>query len=189
MRTRPFWGRAWSMGCAVLLVGLLMPSVSVAKTAQEIDNEVNVAIAQFDKQMLGGTAFLQEANGVLVLPKVVQAGVGIGGEYGEGALRVNGKTVGYYSIKAASLGVELGAQETNIILVFEDSQALSKFEAKSTTGWQAGVDGNLTLVKSSGTQPLDRMKPPGEIAGFVFGSTGLLANVSLQGAKITKLNK
>jgi len=175
--------------CAVLLVGLLMPGVSFAKTAQDIDNEVNAAIAQFDKQMLGGTAFLQEANGVLVLPKVVQAGIGVGGEYGEGALRVKGKTVGYYSIKAASIGVELGAQETNVILVFDDSQALSKFLAKSTTGWQAGVDGNVTLVKTTGTQPLDRMKPAGEIAGFVFGSKGLMANVSLQGAKITKLNK
>jgi hypothetical protein len=85
---------AWAV-CLFLLGDLLLPSVSGAKTAQELDASVNAALDRFTKQVKGSREFLQDAKGVLVFPGVIQAGLGVGGEYGEGALRVRGKTTAY----------------------------------------------------------------------------------------------
>ena len=95
----------------VLFLGLSLvvgSSVAFAKSAVEIDTSVDVALEQFNKDIKGGTEFLKSAKGVLVLPSVVKAGIGVGGEYGEGALRIDGKTVDYYSTAAASIGFQLG---------------------------------------------------------------------------------
>ncbi|MFC1820881.1 hypothetical protein ACFLZG_07360, partial [Thermodesulfobacteriota bacterium] len=78
------------------------------------------------------------------IPSVIKAGFGIGGEYGEGALRISGKTVDYYSTAAASIGFQLGAQSKTIILIFLDKSALKKF--RDSSGWEIGVDGSIVLV-------------------------------------------
>jgi len=127
MRARVFSRSiVWAV-CLFLLGSLMLPSASQAKTAREIDASVNAALARFTKQLKGSKEFLQRARGVLVFADVYQAGVGIGGQYGEGALRIRGKTVAYYSITSASIGFQLGAQKKDIILVFLQDKALQDF--------------------------------------------------------------
>ena len=95
----------------VLFLGLTLvvgSSVAFAKSAKEIDVSVDVAFEQFNKEIKGGEEFLKSAKGVLVFPKVVKAGFVIGGEFGEGALRIGGKTADYYSTAAASWGFLAG---------------------------------------------------------------------------------
>lgn len=174
----------WAV-CLVLLGNLMVPSVSQAKTAQEIDASVNAALDRFMKQVRGAREFLQAAKGVLVLADVYQAGIGIGGEYGEGALRIHGKTVAYYNIAAASIGFQLGVQKKDIILVFLQDKALSDFEAKN--GWQVGVDGSVVLVNLGAQASIDSTKFNQPIVGFVVGQAGLMYNLTLEGSKISKL--
>ena len=98
---------------ALILTGwiiLLHGPVLYAASAAEIDIKVDAAVERFKSEVQGGAAFLKKAKGVLVFPEVMKAGFGIGGEYGEGALRINGKTVDYYSTASASIGFQLGAQ-------------------------------------------------------------------------------
>jgi lipid-binding SYLF domain-containing protein len=83
---------------------------AIAATAQEIDVSVNVAMEKFQKDVSGSAQFLASAKGILVFPKVIKAGFGFGGEYGEGALRIGGKTVAYYNTIAAPFGFQIGAQ-------------------------------------------------------------------------------
>src|SRR5579859_7502164 len=105
------WVRTVAVAAVVALVGaLVLPTVSYAKSAQQIDAGVNAALVKFRQQVQGASTFLQDAQGVLVFPGVVQAGLGIGGEFGEGALRIRGSTVRYYTIGAASVGFQWGAQ-------------------------------------------------------------------------------
>ncbi len=99
----------WAV-CLFLLGSVMLPGVSQAKTAREIDASVNAALNRFTRQVKGSREFLQVAKGVLVFADVYQAGAGIGVQYGEGALRIRGKTVAYYSISSASIGFQLGAQ-------------------------------------------------------------------------------
>jgi lipid-binding SYLF domain-containing protein len=128
-----------------IIVCLSFPSVIFAASAVEINIGVDATLKRFSNEVPGGSDFLKKAEGVLVFPKVIKAGFGIGGEYGEGALRMGGKTVGYYSTAAASIGFQLGAQSKSIVLVFLEKKALSDF--RKSDGWKAGVDGSVALVE------------------------------------------
>ncbi len=173
------------VACLVLLSSLMLPSVSQAKTAREIDASVNAALDRFTIQVKGSKEFIQGAKGVLVFAEVLQAGAGIGGQYGEGALRIRGKTVAYYNITSASVGFQLGAQVKDIILVFLQDQALKDFRAKD--GWQAGVDGSVVLLDQGAQASLDTTKFNQPIVGFVVGQKGLMYNLTLEGTKISKM--
>jgi lipid-binding SYLF domain-containing protein len=166
---------------------LLLTGTSEARTAQEIDASANAALDRFYKQVGGSRDLLQRAKGVLVLPGVIKAGIGVGGEYGEGALRVNGRTVAYYSIAAASIGLQLGAQKKDIIIVFLEESALNKFQVSQ--GWQVGVDGSVVLIDVGANASIDTSKINQPIVGFVVGQKGLMYNLTLEGSKISKLKR
>ena len=170
--------------CLYMFSGVMDVS---AKTAKEIDIGVDVALEQFQQDVKGGKEFLQSAKGVLVFPSVIKAGIGIGGEYGEGALRVRGKTVEYYSTAAASIGFQLGAQSKRVLLVFMQESALKQFRASS--GWEAGVDGSVALIELGTGGSIDTTNVKDPIVGFVFGNKGLMYNLTLEGSKFTKLKK
>jgi len=169
----------------LVTAALSIPGVSMAKSAKEIDIKVDVALEKFEKDVKGGKEFLKSAKGVLVFPSVIKAGLGIGGEYGEGAMRINGKTVDYYSTAAASIGFQLGAQSKTVILVFMQDKALKNF--RDSSGWEAGVDGSVALVELGAGGSIDTSNIKDPIVGFVFGNKGLMYNLTLEGSKFTKL--
>jgi lipid-binding SYLF domain-containing protein len=171
--------------CLTFIFTLSLVDVSVAKTAREIDSEVNEALNLFSKQVKDAKEFLNTAKGVLVIPKIVKAGLGVGGQYGEGAMRIGGKTVAYYSLAAGSVGIQIGAQKTNLVLVFRQDEALKKFRAGS--GWKAGVDGSVALIDTGAGKSLDTMNVNDPIVAFLFGQQGLMASATIEGAKFTKL--
>lgn len=179
----------------LFLVGMLFLGMTLlvgtgnvlAKSAQEIDVSVNVALDEFAEQVKGGKEFLATAKGVLVFPSVLKAGIGIGGEYGEGALRIGGKTVDYYSTAAASFGFQLGAQSKRIIIVFMQDDALQKF--RESQGWEAGVDGSVALITLGVGGAIDTTNIKDPIIGFVFSNKGLMYNLTLEGSKYTKLKR
>jgi lipid-binding SYLF domain-containing protein len=153
--------------------------------AMEIDTSVDVTLEQFKADIKGGDEFLQSAKGVLVFPKVIKAGFIVGGSYGEGALRIGGKTVDYYNTVAASFGFLAGAQSVRVIIVFMQDDALKKF--RESKGWEAGVDGSVTLVNVGAAGTIDTTTIKDPIVGFVFGNKGLMADLSLAGSKYTKI--
>jgi len=124
---------------------------------------------------------------VLIFPRVYKAGFVFGGEYGEGALRIDEKTVDYYSTAAGSWGLQIGAQKKTVILVFMTSKALEKF--RTSSGWEAGVDGSVALVDIGAGDALNTTNIKNPIVGFVFGQKGLMANLTFEGSKYTKLDK
>lgn len=158
-----------------------------AASGQEINIKVDAALKRFESEIGGAEAFLKEAKGVLVFPGVIKAGIGIGGEYGEGALRIAGKTVEYYSTAAASIGLQLGAQSRIVILVFMDQDALSRF--RDSDGWKAGVDGSAALATLGAGKTIDTENIKDPIVGFIFGNKGLMYNLTLEGSKYTKIVK
>lgn len=172
----------------VMICGVLVsPRLALAESAKVIDTKVDETLVRFKKEVKGADQYLAAAKGVLVFPRVVKAGVGVGGEYGEGALRINGKTVDYYSTAAASFGLQLGAQAKSVIIIFMQEQALKDF--RSSKGWKAGVDGSVALIKAGAGVSVDTTKIKDPIVGFVFGQKGLMYNLTLEGSKFTKLDK
>lgn len=172
---------------ALLLLGVCFtPSVQAASGA-ELDARVNDAMKKFYKEVPGARDLVAKSRGVLVMPKVYKAGFMIGGEYGEGALRVGGKTVDYYNMVSGSYGFQIGAQKKTVILIFMDSRALQNF--RNSAGWEVGADASVAMVTvgAEGTITSDTLNKP--IVGFVTNQKGLMAGISLEGAKFSKLDK
>jgi lipid-binding SYLF domain-containing protein len=181
-------GRASAWFVSLLLVfGLAVSSGAYAKSAMEIEIEVDQTIKEFKQEIKGGAEFLKRASGVMVFPTVLKAGFVLGGEYGEGALRIGGKTVDYYSTAAASLGFQVGAQAKSIVVVFMSSEALADF--RKSEGWKAGVDGSVALVEWGVGEDINTIDVKDPIVGFVFSNKGLMFNLNLEGSKFTKLEK
>ena len=170
-----------------LTAGLFLTQTSYADSAREIDVSVNIALERFNKDVKGADEFLKIAKGLLVLPNVIKAGFIIGGEYGEGALRVNGETVDYYNIAAGSFGLQIGAEKKDIIIAFTTEEALRQF--RTSSGWEAGIDGNIAFVDTGGGKRIDSTTIKDPIVAFVFDVKGLMADISLKGSKFTKLDK
>jgi lipid-binding SYLF domain-containing protein len=179
----------WSIRVVVLItvISAFLSSYSLAKTAKEIDASVDVAIERFYKQVKGAKEFVKASKGMLVMPNVVKGAFIIGGEYGEGALRVGGKTVDYYNTISGSIGFQIGGQSKDIILLFMTDEALKQFRASK--GWEAGVDGNVALFTVGGGERADTRTLKDPIVGFVFDAKGLIADISLKGAKFSKIDK
>lgn len=171
--------------CATLLA---MPArAPFAASKEEIDARVTQAVAEFYKHSSAGKQLAQKAAGMLVFPNVVKAGIGIGGEYGEGALLVKGKTVAYYNIAAASIGFQLGAQVKSQVVLFMNPKVLEGF--RNSKGWEAGVDGSVALATlgAGGEISTQTMKEP--IIGFIFSNKGLMYNLTFEGTKITRIER
>jgi len=168
-------------------LSLIFVSAAVAGSAKSIDFDVDEALASFNKEVGGSKDFLKKAKGVLVFPSVIKAGFGIGGEYGEGALRINGKTKEYYNTMAASIGFQIGVQAKTIILAFMEKKALDKF--RHSEGWKVGVDGSVALITLGMGDSLDTINAKNPIVAFVFGQKGMMYNLTLEGSKFNKLDK
>jgi lipid-binding SYLF domain-containing protein len=170
-----------------LCLMVFQSSESCAATAREINVSVDVTLKNFYNDVKGAKKYLKTAKGVLVFPSVYKAGFGFGGEYGEGALQIRGKTIEYYSTIAGSFGFQLGAQKKTLILVFTQKEALKSF--RESNGWKAGVDGSVALVTVGigGSIDTENIKDP--IVAFAFDQKGLMYNLTIEGSKFTKIKK
>ncbi len=171
----------------LIITSLSFPNDTLAASAQEIEIEVDATTVKFAKEVTGGAAFLETAKGVLIFPSVIKAGLIIGGEYGEGALRVGGKTVAYYSTAAGSLGFQIGAQSKSVVLVFLTEEAITDF--RKDEGWKAGVDGSVALIKWGVGEDINTIDIKDPIVGFVFSNKGLMYNLTIEGSKFTKIDR
>ena len=176
--------RRTNAGLLAIVVALCATTIaSAAPSKKDIDTKVDAALARFYKEVPRGSEIATTARGVLVFPNVVKAGFGIGGEYGTGALRIGGKTSGYYSTTAASVGLQIGAESKTIVLCFMTDEALAAFE--KSNGFEVGVDGSVSVMDAGAGLDTTTLKTP--VLGFVFGRAGLMAKITLEGAKISKI--
>ena len=170
-----------------IMQGASRPAFAAGGTAAEIDAKVDAALGRLKAEIPGSESVIADAKGILVFAEVIKAGFVIAGEGGEGALRIGGKTEGYYSIFSGSVGFQAGGQKRDIIMVFLDAGALKKFQASD--GWKAGADGTITLIDTGASGTIDTATLKKPIVGFIVGQKGLMAGVSLDGSKITKLER
>lgn len=158
-----------------------------AASAPEIDAGVSAKLDQFFYQIRGARELAHKSVGILVFPSVVKAGFGVGGEYGEGALRVRRGTVGYYNTVSASFGFQLGVQERAVIILFMTDEALSQF--RRTAGWKVGVDGSVAIITLGVGGSIDTNKITSPVVGFILDPKGLMYNLTLEGSKISRISR
>lgn len=167
------------------IFGLATSAAVPAATPAEIDQQVSTTVHHFNTLDPANKGLGNKAAGMLVFPRVTKGGIGVGGEFGEGALQVKGKTVGYYSLGAASVGLTLGLTNHSEIIMFMTQAALDKFAAGE--GWSIGADAGITVISGGANGSIDTQTAQKPILGFVFAEKGLIGDLSLEGTKITKI--
>ncbi len=148
--------------CSLFLALVVIPNGAWAATKEEINASVDAVLQRFTGDIKGGNEVLKTAKGTLVIPNVERLGVIVPVRYGYGALRVGGKSVGYYNVAAGSPGLQIGE---DLILCFMNEAALKKFMANK--GWQVGLDGSVTVVTLGADGSVDA-----KITNRVRASTG-----------------
>ncbi len=176
----------------MLAIGLLAaigmlgtnPTAPVA-AGGNLDAEVESTLRNFHHRVRGTRELVANAAAVLVFPTVIKAGIGIGGEYGEGVLLARGRPPEYYNTVSASFGFQLGAQARSIIIVFMTEGALAGFQR--VDGWKVGVDGSVALINVGAGGSVDTTRIGSPIVGFIFDGKGLMYNLTLEGSKISRM--
>lgn len=184
-KTRRILLKALGFLLCFTFVFCLIDTVSYAKTKGEINASVDAALNKFKKEVKGANEYLSVAKGVLIMPNITKAGFIVGGQYGQGALKVGGKTVDYYSLAAASLGWQIGAEKYDMIIIFTTEEALKKF--RTSEGWEAGADAEVTMITAGVDAPVSTLVSQHPVLGFVTDQKGLMAGVSIKGSKFTRI--
>ncbi|TDN57815.1 YSC84-related protein [Paraburkholderia sp. BL10I2N1] len=172
-------------GCTATTGSGKSPETDAARR-QAIDASVDGTLSRLFAQVGGSRELAAKAQGILVFPDVKKAAFIVGAEYGEGALRVGGKTVGYYSTTAASFGFQAGAQSTAVIFLFMTHDALTNFQ--SSSGWAVGGNVTVSVVKVGANGAIDTTSASSQVVALVLTNTGLMADASVNGAKVTRLS-
>ena len=168
-----------------LFITVNFTETTSARNSNEIDAAIESALVRFNEEVQGSQGYLDGSRGVLVIPRMIKAGVVLGMEYGEGALIVDNIKGQYYRAFSTSLGIQLGVGAKDLVILFFDDEAMDDFLYSS--GWQAGVDGAVALWNMGTGGSIDTTESQDPIVGFVFGHKGLIAGVSLEGTKFTKI--
>ena len=174
------------LALSLFAIGAGIPK-SEAASAGEIDAGVRATLDKFFYKVRGARELASKSVGMLVFPSVVKAGFGIGGEYGEGALLIGGRTADYYNIVSASIGFQLGVQQRSVIIAFMTGSALRQF--RKTRGWKVGVDGSVAIVTLGVGGSIDTNKITSPVVGFVLDPKGLMYNLTLEGSKISRISR
>jgi lipid-binding SYLF domain-containing protein len=186
MKQLKFLSRWWLASLAVLMVGLIQVPAHAAD-AKTIDRDSRAALQSLFASSPGAKALNDKAKGTLVFPKVLKAGLVIGAQGGDGALIVNGQTVGYYNTAAVSVGLQAGAQEFGYALFFMTDQVLNDF--KKSKGFEIGVGPTVVFLDAGAAKDLNTLTAKSDVYAIIFDQKGLMAGLGLQGSKITKLDK
>jgi lipid-binding SYLF domain-containing protein len=176
------------LGGTLLALAACASSKSAYPTAQraEINSGADAALNRLFAEDPAAKTLAGKAKGMAIFPNIVKAGLGVGGETGDGVLRAGGKNVGYYNTSGASIGLQIGAQSYSQVLMFLTDDALASF--RDSAGWEAGVDGSVAVLQAGANGKIDTTNISDPVVGFVFGQQGLMADATIEGSKYTRLD-
>ena len=176
---------AWG-GIVVGAVFTFVGHSAMAASAADISRDANASLQQLYASVPAAKALGAKAHSVLVFPKVTKAGLGVGGQFGEGALIQGGKAVGFYNTGGASVGLQAGAQQYAYAMFFMSADAAAQIN--KSDGFEVGVGPSVVLVDEGMAKTMTTTTTKDGIYAFIFGQKGLMAGLGIQGNKITKIN-
>ena len=157
----------------------------VSQRHAEIDSAYDATLTRLYASVPGSRELVAKAQGTLIFPSVIAAGLGVGGQYGEGELRAGGAAPVYYNLASISAGLQIGAQSKAVIFLFMTRDALDKFQ--KSEGWSAGADASVAVLHAGATGAIDINTVRAPVVAFVLTNAVLMANLTIEGTKITKL--
>ena len=179
------WLKGIVFGMLAAGVFAVQAAPAAAATASELETTATAGLKQCFAEVSGCKAVGEKAKGILIFPEITQAAVGIGGSYGEGILQIDGKTVGYYSLTAGSIGLQLGAKKFSQVLMFMTKESLAAFQTSS--GWTADAGAGVTWIDQGTSEQASTMSHDKPVIGFAFGEQGLMGAAAVGGSKISPI--
>jgi len=180
-----------------LEVGLLAVALAInvtltagpadAASKAEINRDVDAALAILYAKDPDARTLTSQAKAVLVFPSIVKAGFLFGAQYGDGALREKGKTVGYYNTVAASYGLQAGVQTFGYALFFMTDSAVQYLA--SSGGFELGVGPSIVVLDAGAARAFTTTTAQKDMYAIFFNQKGLMAGLGLQGSKISRIDK
>jgi lipid-binding SYLF domain-containing protein len=181
--------RHWLLAVSLLLASLLnpLPQSASAATAAELNADGKAALNRLYSQSPKATRYGRSAHAILVFPKIVKAGLVIGGQGGEGVLFIRGKPAGYYKITAVSYGLQAGGQSFSYALFLMNDKAIAYL--KKSDGWAIGSGPSVVVVDKGAAMSTTSTTLTEDVYAFPFGQKGLMAGLGLEGSKIKAIKK
>ncbi len=177
--------KAW-IGAIISVSFVLWTSAASAADAAQLSRDAQSALQSLYAKVPAAKELGAKAHAILVFPKVVKAGLGVGGQAGDGALLKGGKAVAYYNIAGASVGLQAGAQTFGYAMFFMNDSALQALD--KADGFEVGVGPSVVVMDEGKAKTATTTTMKDDIYAFIFGQQGLMAGLGLQGNKITKIN-
>jgi lipid-binding SYLF domain-containing protein len=174
------------LALALAVVNPLCPGLALAASAGEIDRNATQTLSLLYKTTPGAKALADKSKAILIFPSIVKGGFIVAGQFGDGALRQRGRTVGYYRSLAASYGFQAGAQSFGYALFFMDEASLAYL--KKSDGWELGTGPSLVVIDKGFGKNFSTTTMQKGVYAFIFNQKGLMGGIGLQGSKITKIN-
>ena len=165
---------------------MYLNDTAAASSAEQIDANVKIALEKLYAKSKAAETLGEKAKGILVFPSITKGGFIVGGQYGKGALLIDGKTEGYYNTIQVSYGLQAGLQKYGYALFLMTDSAV-KYIDKSG-GWEIGVGPTITIVDIGAAGSATTTTLKSEIYAFFFDQKGLMAGIGLQGTKISKIS-
>ncbi|MBK1614593.1 twin-arginine translocation pathway signal protein [Rubrivivax gelatinosus] len=186
IRTRRTFVSHLSIAAASLaLLGGALPAA--AATAEDLDADAAQALQSLYKSNPGAEALSKKSRAILVFPKIVKAGLVFGGSYGEGVLTKGGKNAGYYNSVSASWGWQAGAESYGYVVFLMNDKAVKYLE--QSKGWEFGAGPSVVVVNEGVAKNLSTTTLKDDAYAFIFDQQGLMASLSIQGTKISRIKR
>ncbi len=179
--------KIWTLVLALGLHCQLSSSPAIAQTKDYLDSSTIDTLRQFDLLDAHHKDLEEKAAGVLIFPTVTKGGVALANEYGQGVLKVNGITKGYYSLAAASLGITAGMASHSEVILFMSPAALDAF--LRSKGWSLDAEAGIAVTSKGAADDFETQSLRKPVLVFIFNEKGLIADLSLEGSKINKIHK
>ncbi|NPV06274.1 MAG: twin-arginine translocation pathway signal [Syntrophaceae bacterium] len=155
-------------------------------TRKSLNTDADAALSRLYAQVAGSEQMVRQARGVLVFPNVLEAGFVFGASRGNGVLRVGGRTVSYHTTTSGSWGLQAGAQSTAVFILFMTDEALNRFQ--NSSGWTVGTDASVTLISVGASAQVTTATAQQPVVGYVLSNRGLMAGITLEGTRITRMD-
>ncbi len=170
----------------ILIMFLTFTTLSMAESEDTINNDANEALQKFYQEVKGSQRYLMSSKAYLIFPDIKEAGFFVGGKYGEGVLRVGTTSKAYFSIAAASVGMQMGMQKYSLVIAFRSDAALNNFLLNDDE-WETDVDGQIAMAEWNSEEELDSIDFGTSMVGFVFNSTGIMGSLTMEGTKFKRI--
>jgi lipid-binding SYLF domain-containing protein len=170
--------------CAIVACALA-PGLAAAADRAALERDARAALQNLTATVPAAKSLSGTATAVLVFPKVTKAGLGVGGQYGDGVLFKGGKAAGYYNTSGASVGLQAGAQQFSYAMFMMNDKAVGALSANE--GFEVGVGPTVVLIDEGKAKTMTTTTAKDDIYAFIFGQKGLMGGLGVQGNKITRL--